>query len=91
MLYLTCTMISSVDLAHYVVARAKDLNIWGLWYKNLYGMPFSLSFFSAEIATTKHLSFFFSLPQFQTQIRLLLIRVYSFDALLHCKTELFHF
>ena len=24
MLYLTCTMISSVDLAHYVVSRAKD-------------------------------------------------------------------
>ena len=24
MLYLTCTMISSVDLAHYGVARAKD-------------------------------------------------------------------
>ena len=25
MLYLTCTMISSVDLAHYGVSRAKDL------------------------------------------------------------------
>ena len=24
MLYLTCTMISSVDLAHYEVSRAKD-------------------------------------------------------------------
>ena len=24
MFYLTCTMISSVDLAHYVVSRAKD-------------------------------------------------------------------
>ena len=24
MLYLTCTMISSVDLAHYGVSRAKD-------------------------------------------------------------------
>ena len=25
MLYLTCTMISSVDVAHYGVSRAKDL------------------------------------------------------------------
>ena len=32
MLYLTCTMISSVDLAHYLVSRAKDRVIYGLWY-----------------------------------------------------------
>ena len=36
MLYLTCIMISSVDLAHYGVTRAKDLSIWGLWYKYKY-------------------------------------------------------
>ena len=29
MLYLTCTTITSVDLAHYGVSRAKDC---GLWY-----------------------------------------------------------
>ena len=32
MLYLTFTMISSVDLARYGVLRAKDLGIWELWY-----------------------------------------------------------
>ena len=32
MLYLTCTMISSVDLAHYGLYLAEDLSIWGLWY-----------------------------------------------------------
>ena len=34
MLNLTCTMIFSVDLARYGVSRAKDLGIWGLWYKS---------------------------------------------------------
>ena len=33
MLYLTCTMMSSVDLARYGVPLAKDFGIWGLWYK----------------------------------------------------------
>ena len=32
MLYLTCVMITSVDLACYRLSRAKDLDIWGLWY-----------------------------------------------------------
>ena len=35
MLYLTCTMISSVDLASDGVSRAKDLGICGLWYKSV--------------------------------------------------------
>ena len=33
MFNLTCTMISSVDLAHYGVPHAEDLGIGGLWYK----------------------------------------------------------
>ena len=32
MFFLTCTMISSIDLAHYERPRAKDLIIWRLWY-----------------------------------------------------------
>ena len=28
MLYLTCTIISRVDLAHYGVSRAKDWDLW---------------------------------------------------------------
>ena len=28
MLYLTCTTITSVDLAHYGVSRAKDWDLW---------------------------------------------------------------
>ena len=36
MLYLTCTMISSVDLARYGVSHAKHLGICGLWYKYVY-------------------------------------------------------
>ena len=32
LLYLTVTMISSVDLAHYGVSYAKDWGICGLWY-----------------------------------------------------------
>ena len=32
MLYLTCTMLYSVNLARYRVSGAKDLGIWGLWY-----------------------------------------------------------
>ena len=35
MLYLTCTMISSVDLALYGVSRGKRLGIYGLWYKGV--------------------------------------------------------
>ena len=35
MLHLTCTTITSVDLAHYGVSRAKDLGICGLWHKIL--------------------------------------------------------
>ena len=31
MLYLTCTMISNVDLAPYRISRAKDLGICELW------------------------------------------------------------
>ena len=33
MLYLTCTMLYSVDLAHYEVSCGKELGISGLWYK----------------------------------------------------------
>ena len=35
MLCLTCTMISSVDFAHYRVSRAKDWVNCGLWYNNI--------------------------------------------------------
>ena len=34
MLYLTCSIISSVDLARYGVSLAEDMGVWGLWYKN---------------------------------------------------------
>ena len=34
MLYLSCTMISGVDLARFRVSRAKDLGIWGLCCNN---------------------------------------------------------
>ena len=34
MLYLTSTMIFSVDIAHDGVSGAKVLGIWGLWYKS---------------------------------------------------------
>ena len=33
MLYVTCTMIHSVDLACYGVSHAKNLGMWALWYK----------------------------------------------------------
>ena len=33
--YLTCTIISSVDLAHYGVSRAKDWVSGGLWYTRI--------------------------------------------------------
>ena len=32
MLYLTCTMISSVEFVRYGVSRAEDLRSWGFWY-----------------------------------------------------------
>ena len=32
MLYLTCTMLSRVDLARYGIFRSKDLDNLGLWY-----------------------------------------------------------
>ena len=40
-LYLACTMVSSVDLAHNRVSRAKELGICGLWYKIRCILPFS--------------------------------------------------
>ena len=33
MLYLTCSMALSVDLAGYGVFRAKDLGTWEMYYK----------------------------------------------------------
>ena len=33
--YLTCIMISSVDLVRYGISRAKDLSIWEWWHKQL--------------------------------------------------------
>ena len=36
MLYLTCTTITSEDLAHYGVSPAKDSVICGLWNNDIY-------------------------------------------------------
>ena len=45
--YLTFTIIASVDLARHGVSLAKDLGIWGLWYKRfcrcLFGHEFTHS------------------------------------------------
>ena len=50
MLYLTCTMISSVDLAHYGVDPAKDLGICGLWYNYFY---FHFNSFYLKLLTSR--------------------------------------
>ena len=59
MLYLTCTTITSVDLAHYGVSRAKDL-VSGLWYKvpkfRLSGLQAFLMFLQTkQMSSVEHL------------------------------------
>ena len=48
MLYLTCTMISSVDLAHYEVSRAKD------WVSEACGTTFTDSLHQVSLTIKCH-------------------------------------
>ena len=59
MLYLTCTTITSVDLAHYGVYRAKDW-VSGLWYKvpkfRMSGLQVFLMFLQTkQMSSVEHL------------------------------------